>query len=421
MVGNPDKDFREKKWYNKSDAVDVSGLFFQRGNAMSEKFNFDEVINRRNTNSYKWNVKENELPMWVADMDFQAAPCILEAMEKRMKLGVFGYADLPDEWYEAYQYWWKNYHDFSIEKDWLIFTTGVIPAISTTVRKFTTPAEKVVIQTPVYNMFYNSILNNGRVVLENPLKFDGTSYEMDFEDLEKKLSDPLTTLMILCNPHNPVGKIWKKEELAKVGELCKKHHVLVLSDEIHCDLCAPGMEYTPFASVSQTCKEISITAIAPTKAFNIAGLQTAAVVAPNKGIRDRIWRALNTDEVAEPNAFAVDVAVAAFMKGRSWNLALREYLQENKEITDEFLKEHLPKVTMISKDATYLLWLDVSAYTDNSEALAGFIREKTGLFVSHGMMYHGNGNHFLRFNVACPKETLYDGLERLKNGLEQWK
>lgn len=387
---------------------------------MSRDFNFDEIVNRRNTNSYKWNVKENELPMWVADMDFKAAPCILEAMENRLNVGVFGYADLPDEWYEAYRYWWKTYHNFDIKKEWLVFTTGVIPAISTTVRKFTTPAEKVVVQPPVYNMFFNSIVNNGRVVLENPLKFDGANYEIDFSDLEEKLSDPLTTLFILCNPHNPVGKIWTKEELAKIGELCKKHHVMVLSDEIHCDLTAPDKEYVPFASASETCKEISITAIAPTKTFNIAGLQTAAVVAPNRGLRNRIWRALNTDEVAEPNAFAVDVAIAAFMHGREWNVALREYIQKNKDITENYLKEHLPKVKLISKDATYLLWLDVSEYSDDSKALADFIREKTGLFLSTGAIYRGNGNEFLRLNVACPKSTLEDGLARLKTALLMW-
>ncbi len=388
---------------------------------MEYTFDFDEIVDRRNTNSYKWNVGENELPMWVADMDFKTAPCVREALQKRVNHGVFGYADLPEEWYEAYRYWWKTYHDFEIEKEWMVFTTGVIPAISTTVRKFTTPAEKVVVQTPVYNMFFNSIVNNGRVVLENPLKFDGTNYEMDFDDLEKKLSDPLTTLMILCNPHNPVGKIWSKEELAKVGELCKKYSVMVLSDEIHCDLTAPGKEYVPFASVSETCREISVTAIAPTKAFNIAGLQTAAVVAPNPGIKNRIWRALNTDEVAEPNAFAVDVAIAAFTQGRQWNEELRAYIQENKDRVEEFLVERLPKVRVISKEATYLLWLDVCAYTDNSKELASFLRKETGLFVSHGMIYHGDGNRFLRLNVACPKTILEDGLQRLENGLKAWE
>ena len=211
-------------------------------------YNFDQIIDRRNTNSLKWNVGEGELPMWVADMDFETAPAVKAAIQKRAAHGVFGYTDLPEEWYEAYIHWWEKRHGLSIQKQWLVFCTGVVPAISSIVRKLTTPAEKVLIQTPVYNIFFNSILNNGRQVLESPLLWDGRKYSMDFTDLEQKLSDPQTTLMILCNPHNPVGKIWDKETLARIGALCEKHHVTVISDEIHCDLTAPGCQYTPFAA-----------------------------------------------------------------------------------------------------------------------------------------------------------------------------
>ena len=235
------------------------------------KYDFDTPINRKNTNSLKWDVKENELPMWVADMDFATAPEIREAIEKRASHGIFGYTVIPDEWYGAYIGWWKTRHSLEIKEDQLIFCTGVIPAISTAVRKLTTPAEKVLIQTPVYNIFFNSILNNGRVVLENPLKYTGGNYEMDFDDLERKLSDPQTTLMLLCNPQNPGGKIWDKATLERVGELCYENNVTVLSDEIHCDLIDPGKNYVPFASVSEKCRENSITCIAPTKAFNLAG------------------------------------------------------------------------------------------------------------------------------------------------------
>ena len=305
------------------------------------KYNFDQVINRRNTNSLKWDVKENELPMWVADMDFETAPEIQEAIQKRAAHGIFGYSILPDEWYEAYIGWWERRHHVTFEKDWLIFTTGVVPAISSIVRKLTTPAEKVVIQTPVYNIFYNSILNNGRVVLESPLQYDGKEYHMDLADLEKKLSDPQTGLMILCNPQNPTGKIWDRETLAKVGELCAKYHVVVVSDEIHCDLTDPQKEYIPFASVSEICAQNSITCIAPTKAFNIAGMQTAAVVVPNDTLRHKVWRGLNTDEVAEPNVFAVDAAIAAFTKGEPWLNALREYIAENKKQVVAFLEKEI--------------------------------------------------------------------------------
>lgn len=383
------------------------------------KYDFDTVINRRDSYSYKWDVKPNELPMWVADMDFQTAPEVQEELAKRVEHGIFGYGIIPKEWNDAYVQWWRERHDFVMDPQWLIFCTGVVPAISTAVRKLTTPAERVLIQTPVYNIFFNSILNNGRNVLESSLVYqeETRQYVIDFEKLEKDLADPQTSLMILCNPHNPVGKIWDRESLARIGELCKKHHVIVVSDEIHCDLTAPGLSYVPFASVSDTCREISISLIAPTKTFNIAGLQTAAVVVPNPVLRHKMWRALNTDEVAEPNAFAIQAAIAAFTKGADWLDALREYIQENKRVVKRFLEKELPEITVVSMDVTYLLWLDCRAYTDNSEDLAHKIREKTGLYLSDGVEYGGDGARFLRMNVACPRTTLLDGLERLKRAL----
>ncbi|MCR5608385.1 MAG: pyridoxal phosphate-dependent aminotransferase [Lachnospiraceae bacterium] len=376
-------------------------------------YNFDEIVNRRNTESYKWDIKENELPMWVADMDFKAAPEIMEALSNKLNQGVFGYAIVPDEWYDAYISWWQRRHGYIMKKEWLMFCTGVIPAISSTVRKLTTPAEKVVIQTPVYNNFFNSVINNGRFVLENKLIYKDGKYEMDFCDLEKKLSDPQTTLMILCNPHNPVGKIWSKEELLKVGELCKKYHVNVLSDEIHCDITDPGKSYIPFASVSDTCREISVTAIAPTKTFNIAGLQTSAISVPDEALRNRVNRGINTDEVAEPNSFAVDAAIAAFEKGEKWLDELRDYIYNNKMIVKQYFKENLKDITLIESEATYLLWLDCSKTGMDSTRLAADIRRKTGLILSPGGIYGGDGDSFLRFNIASPRGMLEDGLKRL--------
>ena len=220
-----------------------------------KKYDFDTPVNWRNTNSLKWDVDETELPMWVADMDFQTAPEIQTAVQNRASHGVFGYSVIPDEWHQAYTGWWLRWHGFDLEKDWLVFCTGVVPTISSAVRKLTTPAEKVLIQTPVYNIFFNSILNNGRQVLESGLNYDNGRYDIDFDDLERKLSDPQTSLMILCNPHNPVGKIWDRNTLDRIGELCWKHHVVVLSDEIHCDLTDPGTEYIPFESVSEKCRK----------------------------------------------------------------------------------------------------------------------------------------------------------------------
>ena len=385
------------------------------------KFNFDEQINRRGTDSMKWDVAENELPMWVADMDFQTAPAIRQALEKRVAEGVFGYTDVSDDWYNAYINWWKRRHDFEIQKEWLMFCTGVIPALSSIVRKLTTPNEKVIVQTPVYNIFFNSIFNNGCQVLENPLKYENGVYSMDFEDLEQKMSDPQASLMVLCNPHNPVSKIWSKEDLAKVGELAKEYGVTVVSDEIHCDLTAPGKMYVPFASVSETCRDISITCIAPTKTFSIPGIQTAAIFVPNRFLRHKVWRGINTDEVAEPNVFAATAAIAAFNEGEPWLEELREYLFENRKIVEEYVDKNIPELYVVRGDATYLLWIDVSKLGMSSKELAAFIRKETGLYLSAGTAYGGTGVNFLRMNVGCTKATLEDGLQRLKSAINKIK
>ncbi len=380
-------------------------------------YDFDQVVDRRNTGSLKWDIAENELPMWVADMDFQAAPEIRRALQQRLDHGVFGYSVLPESWYEAYQSWWKRRHGLDIRHDELIFCTGVVPAISSMVRKLTTAAEKVLIMTPVYNIFFNSIVNNGRNVLESPLRYENHRYDVDFERLERDLSDPQTSLMILCNPHNPVGKVWDRETLEQIGELCWKHHVIVISDEIHCDLTQPGVGYVPFASVSEHCRQNSISCFAPTKAFNIAGLQTAAVMVPNELLRHRVWRGLNTDEVAEPNAFAVTATVAALTQGGEWLDQLRAYLWENRLTAQEYLAKQAPTARCIEAQGTYLLWLDCGEITDDAEKLADFIRQETGLYVNEGGEYGQTGRKFLRINLACPRSVLMDGLERLARGL----
>ena len=386
-------------------------------------YDFDKPVNRRDTHSMKWDVKEHELPMWVADMDFQTAPEIQAAIQERAAHGVFGYSIVPEEWYQAYMGWWERRHGFSMEKEWLVFCTGVVPAISSMVRKLTTPGENVLVQTPVYNIFFNSIVNNGRNIVESPLRYDENVYQMDFEDLERKLSNPQTTLMILCNPHNPVGKIWSREELGQVGELCRKYHVTVISDEIHCDLTSPGKEYIPFASVSENCRNHSITCIAPTKAFNLAGLQTAAVVVPNPNLRHKVWRGLNTDEVAEPNSFAVEAAVAAFTKGEAWLDTLRVYIQENKNYVENFMKKEVPQIRPVPSEATYLLWLDCREMQGCATEFTQYLREHTGLYLSEGRQYGESGSSFIRMNIACPRSRVEDGMKRLAEGVrgyEEW-
>ena len=384
-------------------------------------YDFNREVNRRNTDSLKWNVKESELPMWVADMDFETAPEIKAAITQKVEQGVFGYSIIPDAWYQAYGNWWKQQHQFRIEKDWLLFATGVIPIISSAVRKLTTPGENVLIQTPVYNIFFNSIVNNGRNVLENPLCYKNGVYTIDFDDLERKLADPQTTLLLLCNPHNPIGKIWDKATLKRIGDLCEQHHVIVISDEIHCDLTEPGKEYIPFAGVSDACRNNSITCIAPTKTFNLAGLQTAAAVIPNENLRHKIQRALNVDEVAEPNFFAITAAIAAFENGGAWLEELKDYIQENKKNVVEYLSKELPELSVISLEATYLLWIDCGNVCAFSNVLAEYIREKTGLFLTAGTIYGKNGDHFMRMNVACTRKNLEDGLTRLKTGIMSYQ
>lgn len=383
-------------------------------------YDFDTVVDRRNSGSMKWDVKDGELPMWVADMDFPTAPEIREALKKRVEHGVFGYSIVPEEWYEAICSFWKRRHHFEMEQEWLLFCTGVIPAISSIVRKLTTPAEQVVVLTPVYNIFFNSIYNNGRNILECPLAYEHGSYHIDFKDLEEKLSQNQTTMLLFCNPHNPIGHIWERDVLERIGELADKYHVVVVSDEIHCDLTAPGQEYIPYASVSERCRNNSITLVAPTKAFNLAGLQTSAIVVPNPVLRHKVNRGINTDEVAEPNAFAVTAAVAAFNEGEAWLDALREYIEKNKCMVTEFIQKEFPMLTVLPSNATYLLWLDCSRLTNDSEQLARFIRKKTGLFITGGSVYRGNGNQFLRMNIACAGSVLQDGLERLKRGVEEF-
>lgn len=377
---------------------------------------FDEITNRRNTGSLKWDVKDGELPMWVADMDFKTAPSITDALRKITERGIYGYSVITDEWYDAYINWWSTQHGFVMEKEWLIFCTGVVPAISSVVRKVTTPAENVVIMTPVYNIFFNSILNNGRNVLECRLKYEAGRCEIDFIDLEEKLSNPQTTLLILCNPQNPIGKVWDKDTLERVGILCEKYGVIVISDEIHCDIVSPGISYVPYAGVSQICKNNSITCIAPTKAFNIAGIQTAAVVVPNEHLRNKIYRCLNTDEVAEPNVFAINAAIAAFNGGKEWLRELNEYVWENKKIAVDYINENIMGIRTFLNDATYLIWIDCRGITDDDVDLCRHIRQRTGLYLSEGSEY-GNGKGFLRMNLACSRNTLKDGLCRLKEGI----
>lgn len=378
------------------------------------KYNFDKPTDRRNTYSVKWNVAENELPMWVADMDFETAPAVKEAIMKTAESGIYGYADITDEYFESISDFWYQRYGYRFDPASMVYSSGVVPAISSMVRKLTTAGENVLIQAPVYNVFYNCALNSGRNIVSSDLVCYGGEYSIDFCDLEKKLSDPQTTLMILCNPHNPVGKIWDKDTLAKIGELCKKYGVTVISDEIHSPLTEPGKTYVPFASASGTCAEISATCVSASKAFNVAGIQSACVIAKNPHLRHKIWRGINTDDVGEPNAFSMQANIAAYRYGGEWLDELREYLYENRRLAVEFIQKNMPKLYVTKADATYLLWVNIGAYTDDSKEFAADLREKTGLYVSAGAGYGHGGERFVRINLATQRKNVLDGMSRLE-------
>lgn len=381
------------------------------------KYNFDKLTDRTKQYSLKWDIKENELPMWVADMDFEVAEPIVNALNNRLNQKIFGYNIIPSSWYDSIISWWERKHHYLMKKEDILFSTGVVPSISSVVRRLTLPAENVLIQTPVYNIFFNSIINNGRNVLESKLVYENNKYHIDFDDLENKLKLPQTRLMILCNPHNPIGKIYTKEELAKIGHLCYIHNVIILVDEIHCDIVDPNKEYNAFQNINDECKNNSIMCGAPTKCFNLAGLQTSFMCIPNKDIFNRVNRGINNDEIAEPNTFAIQACEAAFNESEDWLNQMQSYIYENKIIVKNFILDNNLPVILIEGEATYLLWIDCSKICLDTDELCDFIREKTGLYLSSGKQYGESGKSFIRMNIACPKIRLNDGLNRFKLGI----
>lgn len=383
-------------------------------------FDFDKINNRRNTASVKWGVKENELPMWVADMDFQTAPEILDAMHKSIDGGIFGYQTIPDKYYEAVTDWFEKEHDFKPKTDWMLFSTGVIPTISAILRHMTDVGDNVLLQEPNYNTFYGVIEHNGRNVTNNELIYEDGTYKVDWEDLNAKLADPQTTVMLVCNPHNPTGHIWSKETLTKIGEMAKKHDVMIISDEIHGDISMPGHSYVPFSSLAPEVAENSISLVSPTKTFNLAQLHASTVIAPDANLLARVERAISIDDQSEPGILAVDGTIAAYTKGHEWLAGLRQYVSENHQLLTDYVAKNIPEISVIKSDATYLAWIDCTKVTENSEELNNFIRQETGLYLAEGTKYRGNGNQFLRMNLATNKSRVEDGLQRLERGVHAY-
>jgi len=377
-------------------------------------YDFDRINDRRNTNSYKWDSASGDdvLPMWVADMDFRTAPCIIDALRRRVEHGIFGYTRVPERYYESVVGWFGRRHGWSITKDMILYTSGVVPAISAVIKALTEPGDKVIVQTPVYNCFFSSIRNNGCDVVVNPLLYDNCRYSMDYDDLEYKAKDPKVKLLLLCNPHNPAGRVWSAAELGKLNTICLRNNVMVVADEIHCELVFPGHRYTPFASVSNECLNNSITCNSPSKAFNTAGLQIANIISPSPEIRAKIDRAININEVCDVNPFGVEALIAAYSEGEEWLSALVDYLYHNYLTLRDYFAEHIPGLPVTMMEGTYLVWVDCRSLNIGSDTLERQLLEKERLWLNSGTMYGADG--FIRINIACPRSVMLEGLDRFR-------
>ena len=384
------------------------------------KYNFDEIIPRRGTNSYKWDSAgdANVLPMWVADMDFRTAPPVVEALRKRVEHGIFGYVRVPDAYYAAVTNWFARRHDWQIEKEWIIYTTGVVPALSAVIKALTAPGDKVMVQTPVYNCFFSSIRNNGCGMIANPLIYRNGTYQIDFADLEQKAADPSVKVLLLCNPHNPAGRVWTKQELTRIGDICIRNNVWVVADEIHCELVFPGHTYIPFASISQEFLMHSVTCTSPSKAFNLAGLQIANIISADTDIRTKIDKAININEVCDVNPFGVEALMAAYNDGEEWLEELKQYLFANYNYLRVYFEEYLPEFPVATLEGTYLVWADCSVLNQSSDETVKTLLEKEKLWVNEGSLYGEAGEGFIRINIACPRQQLIEGLNRLRRALK---
>lgn len=379
---------------------------------------FDRVIDRCHTNSIKWDFAQSifgvddVLPMWVADMDFEAPQPVIEALVEKAKHGIFGYADGTESYYEAIMGWMLRRHNWRIERDWICFCPGVVPSLLWLVRAFVKPGEKVVVQSPVYPPFFRSIESNGSELLNNPLKLENGQYVIDFVDLEEKLKSG-AKILILCNPHNPVGRVWKREELMKIGELCLKYHVIVVSDEIHSDLIYSGQKHIPFAALSEELAQNSIVCTAPSKTFNLAGLQISNIIIPNPELRRTFKKTLASNGMSHPNIFGLVALEAAYNEGEEWLNQLLVYLKENLNFLLQYIERNVPKVKVIIPEGTYLVWLDFRELGMEPKELQKFLLNKAHVAMNAGYTFGPGGEGFERLNIACPRSVLQEGLGRI--------
>ncbi|MHA2006173.1 MAG: MalY/PatB family protein [Promethearchaeota archaeon] len=390
---------------------------------MPTSFDFDKVIDRTKSNSSKWNKKVLEkgfgdpdlLPLWVADMDFKAPQPIINKLVQTAEYGIYGYSIIPSSFFESVLSWFKRRYGWDIDKKWLTHTPGVIPALKVAVNAFCNPGDKVLVQNPVYYPFYPVIENNGRRVLLNPLKLSNSRYTMDFEDLENKVKDPRAKMIILCNPHNPIGRVWTKEELKQLGEICIKNDILVISDDVHCDLILPGKKYTNFATINDEFAQNSVICTSTSKTFNLAGLKISNIVIPNQKIRQAFINTQANHGVGGPNLLAVAAMETAYKDQicERWLDALLQYLRGNLDFLKSFIKENLPQIKIIDLEGTYLVWLDFRELGLESKELEKLMRGKAKLALDEGYIFGQGGEGFERINIACPRSTLEEALNRI--------
>ena len=389
------------------------------------KYDFDELIERRGTGCVKWDAAphqtgvllspEDMIPLWVADMDFKAAPAILEAVRKRAEHGVFGYTEVSEDYYDAVISWFQRRHQWTIHREEIHYTTGVVPAMSVAVKALTMPGEKVLILSPDYNCFFSSIRNNGCEVSECVLQYSHNGlFEIDFDDFEAKCADEKTTVFLLCNPHNPTGRVWTKSELMRMNDICLKHGVKVVSDEIHCELIMPGHHFQPFAAVSEQCRQNCVILNSPSKSFNIAGLMMANIICARPDWRRRIDRAININEVCDVNPFAPEAVKAAYNESEDWIDALNLYLWDNYQELCSFAAEHLPEWKVRPLEGTYLPWVDITATGMTAQEYADYVMREAHVWVNPGTMYGPqSGEGYIRLNIACPRSRLIEALGRI--------
>lgn len=389
-------------------------------------YDFDEIIDRHETGSVKWDAlgehfgADDLLPLWVADMDFRSPPQVIDALTLRAQHGVYGYSSIMPSYYDSVISWYRRRYHWELKKDWIVFSPGVVPALNYAIQALTIPGDRVIVQPPVYYPFYWAVESNGRHALYNPLKFSNGRYEMDFQDLEEKVKDPRAKAIILCSPHNPVGRVWKMEELKKLGQICVDNGILVISDEIHSDLRYPGIEFTNFASISEEFAHNSITCTSGTKTFNLAGIQISNIIIPNKRIRQAFESSASSAGSHMPNSFAPIALQTAYNEGEDWLDQLLEYLLGNLQFLKEFIRENIPSVQVVEPEGTYLCWLDFRKVESDPAKLEGLMRKDAKVALDEGYIFRTGGDGFERINLACPRAMLKQALMRIADAVQRY-